>query len=155
MYWSCRKVSGYLFPIVGDNLQQLQTQLMAIQPILLYFLLYDQSSFGTAWWRHQMKSFSASLAICTGNSPVTGEFLAQRPVTRSFDVFFDLRWINRWVNNDEAGDLRRYRTHYDVIVIVDKMSESLWFVSCRPACKWSTLLWPLSGKWRLIDFSNA
>ena len=25
-----------------------------------------------------------------GNSPVTGEFPAQRPVTRSFDVFFDL-----------------------------------------------------------------
>ena len=26
-------------------------------------------------WRHQMKTFSASLAICAGNSPVTGEFL--------------------------------------------------------------------------------
>ena len=44
------------------------------------------------WWRHQMKTFSASLAICAGNSPVPGEFHAQRPVTpRSFDVFFDLR----------------------------------------------------------------
>ena len=30
------------------------------------------------------------LANCAGNSPVTGEFPAQRPVTRSFDVFFDL-----------------------------------------------------------------
>ena len=26
-------------------------------------------------------------------------------------------WINGWVNNREAGDLRRYRAHYDVIVI--------------------------------------
>ena len=26
-------------------------------------------------------------------------------------------WINRWVNNREAGDLRRYRAHYDVIVM--------------------------------------
>ena len=26
-------------------------------------------------------------------------------------------WINDWVNNREAGDLRRYRAHYDVIVI--------------------------------------
>ena len=34
--------------------------------------------------------FSALLAICAGNSPVPGEFCAQRPVTRSFDVFFDL-----------------------------------------------------------------
>ena len=43
------------------------------------------------WWRHQMETFSASLAICAGNSPGTGEFPTQRPVTRSFDVFFDLR----------------------------------------------------------------
>ena len=43
------------------------------------------------WWRHQMETFSVLLAICAGNSPVTGEFPAQRPVTRSFDVFFDLR----------------------------------------------------------------
>ena len=44
-----------------------------------------------AWWRHQMDTFSALLALCAGNSPVTGEFPAQRPVTRSFDGFFDLR----------------------------------------------------------------
>ena len=37
-----------------------------------------------------METFSALLAICTGNSPVPGEFPSQRPVTRSFDVFFDL-----------------------------------------------------------------
>ena len=42
-----------------------------------------------------METFSALLAICSGNSPVTGEFPAQRPVTRSFDVFFDLRLNKR------------------------------------------------------------
>ena len=47
------------------------------------------------WWRHQMEIFSALLAICAGNSPVPGEFPAQRPVTRSFDVFFDLRLNKR------------------------------------------------------------
>ena len=36
-------------------------------------------------------NISASLAICAGNSPVPGEFPTQRPVTRSFDVYFDLR----------------------------------------------------------------
>ena len=41
-----------------------------------------------------MESFSALMALCEGNSPVTGEFPAQRPVTWSFDVFFDLR-LNR------------------------------------------------------------
>ena len=38
-----------------------------------------------------METFSALLAICAGNSPVPSEFPAQRPVTQSFDVFFDLR----------------------------------------------------------------
>ena len=42
----------------------------------------------SSWWRHPMETFSVLLAICAGNSPVTGE--AQRPVTWSFDVFFDL-----------------------------------------------------------------
>ena len=27
-------------------------------------------------------------------------------------------WINHWVNNREAGDLRGYRAHYDVIVMI-------------------------------------
>ena len=48
-----------------------------------------------SWWRHQMETFSALLAIGAGNSPVPGEFPAQRPVTRSFDVFFDLRLNKR------------------------------------------------------------
>ena len=42
-----------------------------------------------------METFSALLAICAGNSPVPGKFPAQRPVTRSFDVFFDLRQDKR------------------------------------------------------------
>ena len=64
-----------------------------------------------------METFSALLAICAGNSPVTGELPAQRPVTWNFDVFFDLRMIKGWANNGEAGDLRRYRAYYDVIVM--------------------------------------
>ena len=47
------------------------------------------------WWRHQMETFSALLAICVGNSPAIGEFPAQRPVTRSFGVFFDPRLNER------------------------------------------------------------
>ena len=46
-------------------------------------------------WRHQMVPFSALLALCAGNLPVTGEFPAQRPVTQSFYVFFDLRLNKR------------------------------------------------------------
>ena len=42
-----------------------------------------------------METFSALLTICAENSPVPGEFPAQRPVTRNFDVFFDLRLNKR------------------------------------------------------------
>ena len=52
----------------------------------------------STWWRHQMETFSVLLAICAGNSP-------------------DPVWINDWVNNRDAGDLRRYHAHYDVIVM--------------------------------------
>ena len=66
--------------------------------LFLYLVFY------ISWWRHQMETFSALLAFCAGNSPVTGEFPTQRPVTRSFYVFFDLRlnqqlskrWKRRW-----------------------------------------------------------
>ena len=49
-----------------------------------------------------METYSALLAICVGNSPVTGEFPAQRPVMRSFDVFFDLRLI-KWLSKQWWG----------------------------------------------------
>ena len=87
-----------------------------------------------AWWSHQMETFSALLAICAGNSPVRDEFPTQRPVTRSFDFFlFDLRPINGWVNTGEAGDLRRYRAHYDVTVIeLKKRQRSVTSIRLRP-----------------------
>ena len=40
--------------------------------------------------------------VCSGNSPVTGEFPAQMPVTRSFDVFFDLR-LNKRLSKQAWG----------------------------------------------------
>ena len=48
-----------------------------------------------AWWCHQMETSSALLALCAENSRVTGEFPSQRPVTRSFGVFNDLRLDKR------------------------------------------------------------
>ena len=54
------------------------------------------------WWRHQMETFPALLAICAGNSPVPGELPAQRPVTWSFAVFFDLR-LNKPLSKQSWG----------------------------------------------------
>ena len=68
---------------------------------------YITSYFATAisfcsWWRHQMESFSALLALCAENSPVTGEFPTQRPMTRSIDVSFDLR-LNKRLSKQSWG----------------------------------------------------
>ena len=63
-----------------------------------------------------METFSALLAICAGNSSVTRELPSQRPVTQSFDVFFDLRPDKQLSKQSVAGDLRRHRAHYDVTV---------------------------------------
>ena len=69
--------------------------LLLITPTWLFIPRYwsssqEYSSLGNTWWRHQMETFSALLTICAGNSPASGEFPTQRPVTLSFDVFFDL-----------------------------------------------------------------
>ena len=49
-----------------------------------------------------METFSVLLAICAGNSPFSGELPAQRPETRSFDIFFDLR-LNKRLSKQSWG----------------------------------------------------
>ena len=56
----------------------------------------------TPWWRHQIETFSALLAIYAENSPVTGKFPSQKPVTRSFDIFIDLR-LNKPLSKQSWG----------------------------------------------------
>ena len=97
--------------------------------------LYLVGSFLSTWWRHQMETFL--LAICAGNSPVPGEFPTQRPVTRSFDVFFGLRLNKRlskqpwgWWFETPLGPLWRHRN--------DNVCRSYSINTLRP---WTT--WPI------------
>ena len=69
---------------------------------MILWYIYRYRNMCTSRWRHQMETFSALLAICVGNSPLTGEFPAQRPVMRSFDVFFHLR-LNKWLSKQSWG----------------------------------------------------
>ena len=82
--------------------------------ILVYSIDYFGSTSGyseihTTWWRHQVKIFFAILAICAGNSPIAGEFPTQRPLTRRFDVFFDLH-PNKWLSKQSWGCCRCFVT---------------------------------------------
>ena len=99
-----------------------------------YVILPHMGSAGNHWFwtlTHMMTSskgdISTLLAICAGNSLVTCEFPAQKPVTRSFDIFFICAWINGWVNNREADDLWRHRAYYGVTVMLCRVgSDLLW-----------------------------
>ena len=79
-----------------------------------------------------MKTFSALLAICAGNSPVPGEFPGQRPVTRSFDVFFDLRLNKRLSKQSWSGWLatlsRPLWCHCNALLVHWTRFPTSWFV---------------------------
>ena len=64
-----------------------------------------------------METFYALLAICTGNSPATAEFPAKASDAELWCFLWSALEKNGWVNNREAGDLRRHQAHYDVIVM--------------------------------------
>ena len=55
-----------------------------------------------SWWRHQMETISPLLAFCAGNSPVSGEFPAQRRLLRRFGVFFVL-CLNKALSKQSWG----------------------------------------------------
>ena len=87
-----------------------------------------------SWWRHQMETFSALLTICAGNSALTGRFPAQRPVTRGFDVFFDLRLNKRlskqcwgWWFETPSRPLWR---HCNVTVVIEYRCHNHFFWLC-------------------------
>ena len=70
-----------------------------------------------SWWRHQMETFSALLAICAGNSPVPVNSPHKGQWRGALMFTLICARIYSWVNNSEAGEMRRYRAHYDVIVM--------------------------------------
>ena len=71
----------------------------------------------STWWRHQMEIFSALLAFCAGNSPVTGEFPHKGQWRGVLAFSFICASTNSCVNNGDADDLRRHRSDYDVTVM--------------------------------------
>ena len=93
------------------------------------------------------------LAICAGNSPVTGELPAQRPVTRSFDVFFDLRLNTRlskqrWGWWFETSSLPLW-LHCDDIknFYVRNVALAAFIQRCFMACMRKTIMWYMPCTW--------
>ena len=65
-------------------------------------------------WKHFPRYWLFVLGI--HRSPVNSPHESQWRGALMFSLI--CAWINGWINNREAGDLRRYHTHYDVIVMV-------------------------------------
>ena len=81
-----------------------------------------------------METFSALLALCAGihRSPVNSPHKGQWRGTLMFSLI--CVWTNGWVNNREAGDLRRYRAHYDVTVMGHPCETHLNWMRPSEAC---------------------
>ena len=83
-----------------------------------------------SYWYRSIYPFILMMTSSNGNifrviGPLCGEFTGDRwiPLTKTSDAelwcfLWSAPWINGWVNNREAGDLRRHRVHYDVIVML-------------------------------------
>ena len=99
LYWACDYLSKFNHVTEGgtkpQNVWNLSVAGCWANLAVVLGLLFT-------WWRYPVETFSALLAICAGNSPVPGEFSAQRPVTRSFGVFFDL-CLNKRLNKQSWG----------------------------------------------------
>ena len=91
------------------------------------FLLLDHGVLiWQTWWRHQMETFSALLALCAGNSPfpVNSPHKGQWRGALMFSLI--CARINDWVNNREAGELRRHRGHCDVNAMFTYSPDNMW-----------------------------
>ena len=90
-------------------------------PVCLYvsYIWHAWSFWAThvSWWRHQMETLSALLAICAGNSPPPVNSPHKGWWRGALIFYLICAWLNGWANNGEAGDLRRHRAHYDVSVM--------------------------------------
>ena len=98
-----------------------------------FFLAIRGGNIPVTWWCNPMEAFSTLLALCARDSPVTAEFPSQRSVTQSIDGSLICAWTNDWLNNRDAGDLRRHRAHYDATVMV-KGSQC---IGATPITYWS------------------
>ena len=103
-----------------------------------------------------METFSALLAMCVGNSPIPGEFPSQRPVTRSFDVFFDLRldeWLSKrsrgwWIETPSRPSWRHSNAHGLCFVVV-------WCRSVSPISYWRCWLIDTERSYDSLNASEA
>ena len=109
----CHHVPWYFIAIWNFNIQYRGFE--AWRDVLTSLFLLNTGHDDVIKWKHFPRywPFVRGIHRSPVNSPHKGQW---RGVLM---FFFICVWINGWVNNGEAGDLRRYRAHYDVTVMQD------------------------------------
>ena len=103
-------------------------------------------------WKHFPRYWPFRWGI--HRSPVNSPHKGQRRGALMFPLI--CVWVNGWVNNREAGDLRRYHAHYDVTVMIHlKMitpgstlwSEAFWALISNYILSfpWDAIVYPCSN----------
>ena len=126
IHWKCRINGSFVFTTKNHrslSLSRCQGMiananiLFSSQQSSTHKIMIQNSKRVLSRWRHQMETFSALLALSAGKSPVpvNSPHKGQWRGALMFSLIY--AWINDWVNNREAGDLRRHRGHYDVNVM--------------------------------------
>ena len=134
-------------PIIVEGMGELRVYIRDIRQFTLSFTVYQKFyalygwrfavfcyglvfcyRFGSSWWRHQIETFSALLALCAGNSPVPVNSPHKGQWRGALMFYLIYARINDWVNNREAGDLILHRGHYDVSVMSHGVPLVVWFV---------------------------
>ena len=87
--WLNKQLKRRWFEKNAININHTRTLVLAVPKEAIVFSLKI--------WRHPKETFSTILVLWEGNPPLIGGLPSQRPVTGSFDVFFDLR-LNKWLN---------------------------------------------------------
>ena len=97
--------------------------------------------FPETWWRHQMEAFSALLAFLWGihRSPVNSPNKGQWRGALMFSLI--CAWINGWVNNREAGVLRRHLAHNYVIVMNSENTTQSFCIRPRYELFFEFIVW--------------
>ena len=110
-----------------------------------------------------METFSTLLTHCAGNSPVTGELPSQRPMTQSFDVFFDLRlnqlmskqWWDCWF---ETPSIPSWRHCIDELFFPTLFKFDgnlvLVYLRYRALFRYRILQMPRQGRWCAKCYSD-
>ena len=106
--------------IVNEQVKKEKSKLKDFVKYLTYIARSEDYTPGYMYTVHddviKWKHFSRYWAFVQGihRSPVNSPHKGQWRGALMFSLI--CAWINSWVNNCEAGDLRRYRAHYDVTV---------------------------------------